>query len=138
MANNRQCTHAGGIVFRRLGDKIEYLLIGPAKERPGEWLLPKGHVENGEDCRATAVREVKEETGVFARVLAPMEISEIQLTKKKILVQYYLMEMIAQEASPERRRLEWVTFDEAIQRISHESNRILLQEAEKMRVLYDT
>ena len=138
MTDNRQCTHAGGIVFRRINDKIEYLLIGPAKERPGEWLLPKGHVEDGEDYRTTAVREVKEETGVFARVLAPMEISEIQLTKKKIVVQYYLMEMNAQEPSPEGRRLGWFTFDEAIQRISHESNRILLQESERMRLLYDT
>lgn len=52
---------AGGIVFRRRGDKIQFLLIQDAKNR---WTIPKGHIEEGEDSKQTAVREIGEETGL--------------------------------------------------------------------------
>lgn len=52
---------AGGVVFRRRGDKIQFLLIQDAKNR---WTIPKGHIEEGEDSKQTAVREIGEETGL--------------------------------------------------------------------------
>lgn len=62
-------THAGGVVFRKQGkeETIEYLLVQASKDR-SQWVLPKGHIESGEDPRETAVREVLEETGYWARV----------------------------------------------------------------------
>lgn len=53
---------AGGIVFR-MNDKkqVEILLIQDAKNR---WTIPKGHIEEGEQPKETAEREVKEETGL--------------------------------------------------------------------------
>lgn len=57
-------TTSGGIVFRR-SDKekggIQILLMQDAKNR---WTIPKGHVEPGEEPRATAEREINEETGL--------------------------------------------------------------------------
>ena len=47
----------GGLVSNRRGD---FLLI----RRNGLWDLPKGHREEGEDIKVTALREVREETGV--------------------------------------------------------------------------
>jgi 8-oxo-dGTP pyrophosphatase MutT (NUDIX family) len=52
---------AGGVVFRRMGDRIEILMI---QDRLGRWTIPKGHVEEGESLEQTAVREVAEETGL--------------------------------------------------------------------------
>ncbi len=54
---------AGGIVFRRSkdGKDIEFLLIQDAKNR---WTIPKGHIEEGEDSKQTAEREIGEETGL--------------------------------------------------------------------------
>jgi len=55
-------TTSGGIVFRR--DKhghLEILLIQDAKSR---WTIPKGHVEEGEEPKETAEREIREETGL--------------------------------------------------------------------------
>jgi 8-oxo-dGTP pyrophosphatase MutT (NUDIX family) len=52
---------AGGVVFRRVDDRIEILMI---QDRLGRWTIPKGHVEEGESLEQTAVREVAEETGL--------------------------------------------------------------------------
>jgi 8-oxo-dGTP pyrophosphatase MutT (NUDIX family) len=52
---------AGGVVFRRVGERVEILMI---QDRLGRWTIPKGHVEEGESLEQTAVREVAEETGL--------------------------------------------------------------------------
>lgn len=56
-------TTSGGIVFRRNKDtnQVEILLIQDAKNR---WTIPKGHVEEGEEPKQTAEREIREETGL--------------------------------------------------------------------------
>lgn len=56
-------TTSGGIVFRRDQKKggLEILLIQDAKNR---WTIPKGHVEPNEEPKATAEREIREETGL--------------------------------------------------------------------------
>lgn len=60
-------SHAGGVVFRMCRKRAYYLLV-EASEDPLQWVLPKGHVEVGESPFETAVREVHEETGVWAKV----------------------------------------------------------------------
>ena len=54
---------AGGVVFRhnpKTGG-IEFLLIQDSKNR---WTIPKGHIEEGEEAKQTASREITEETGL--------------------------------------------------------------------------
>jgi len=52
---------AGGIIFRRAQNGLEFLLIQDLKNR---WTIAKGHVESGETLEQTAVREIAEETGL--------------------------------------------------------------------------
>ena len=52
---------AGGVVFRHRGELIDILMI---QDRAGRWTIPKGHVEPGEKLEQTALREVREETGL--------------------------------------------------------------------------
>lgn len=56
-------TTSGGIIFRRSKktNQLEILLIQDAKNR---WTIPKGHVEEGEEPKDTAKREIQEETGL--------------------------------------------------------------------------
>lgn len=56
----------GALVYRKKQDKYELLLI---KHRcGGHWSFPKGHVEAGENELQTALREIKEETGLDVRL----------------------------------------------------------------------
>ncbi|HZK10572.1 MAG TPA: NUDIX domain-containing protein [Clostridia bacterium] len=52
---------AGGVVI----SESKVLLLQNTK---GKWVLPKGHVEENESLRRAAVREVKEESGVEAKI----------------------------------------------------------------------
>lgn len=62
---------AGGVVFRRRGAGVYVALISVgAQER---WQLPKGIVGRNESAEEAATREVREETGVEAALVAPIE-----------------------------------------------------------------
>lgn len=55
---------AGGVVYRyspKNPKQVEILLIQDSK---GRWTIPKGHIEEGENARQTAEREIREETGL--------------------------------------------------------------------------
>lgn len=53
---------SGGVVFRRNGDGLVFLLI---RDPYDNWGLPKGHIEGEESAEDAALREVGEETGLF-------------------------------------------------------------------------
>ncbi|HET9295675.1 MAG TPA: divalent cation tolerance protein CutA, partial [Candidatus Binatia bacterium] len=56
---------AGGVMYRKHSDGIQIALIHVRNR----WGLPKGHVEEGERIEETALREVREETGLEGRVV---------------------------------------------------------------------
>lgn len=64
-AQPRVIEGAGGVVFND-GGKV--LVI---RHRKGEWVFPKGHVEDDERLVETALREVSEEAGVQASCPEP-------------------------------------------------------------------
>ena len=61
-----QATSAGGVVYRRTERGVEFLLCGRTSERL--WALPKGTPEPGESLEQTALREVREETGLGVEI----------------------------------------------------------------------
>jgi 8-oxo-dGTP pyrophosphatase MutT (NUDIX family) len=58
---------AGGVVLRPGPAGYEFVAIRPAGH--DRWQLPKGTIDRGETPEETAVREVREETGVQGRIL---------------------------------------------------------------------
>ena len=124
---------AGGLVVR--GEEV--LLIAP---RAGRWQLPKGHVERGEAPADAAVREVREETGVTARVLAPLpsidytyEVEGRVRVHKR--VDYYLMAYVeGSETDCDPREViaaRWYPWDEALAQLSFENERDVLRTARR-------
>lgn len=61
-----EATSCGGVVIFR--GKI-LLLYKNYRNKYEGWVLPKGTVEEGENHNQTALREVKEESGVAARIV---------------------------------------------------------------------
>nr|WP_202128711.1 NUDIX domain-containing protein [Paenibacillus dendrobii] len=62
---------AGGVVFRKVGDRLEVQLI---MDRYGKISLAKGKMEPGETVEETALREIEEETGIVGKIVSPVDI----------------------------------------------------------------
>jgi 8-oxo-dGTP diphosphatase len=62
---------SGGVVYRVVGDNA-YEIALVYRKRHDDWSLPKGHIEEGETREQAALREVKEETGLDARIVEPL------------------------------------------------------------------
>jgi 8-oxo-dGTP pyrophosphatase MutT (NUDIX family) len=63
---------AGGVLVRRLRGGWHVAAIRPQGKDEGVWALPKGLIDGGEAAEATALREVKEETGAQGRSLGKL------------------------------------------------------------------
>jgi 8-oxo-dGTP pyrophosphatase MutT (NUDIX family) len=112
-------THAGGVVFRRSKKEVEYLVV-QARKDPKTWVLPKGHIEPGETLHETAAREVLEETGVLAGVVADLGKSSYVDGETPVTVQYYLMEEAGKGRPRDRnRKARWRSYDEALTMLAH-------------------
>lgn len=121
---------AGGVVYREGKREAKYLIV-EAKEAPKDWVLPKGHIEPEEDMRETAVREVLEETGIWARVESDLGIISFDLKDDKVKVQFYLMKEMARGKPQEQRETQWLSRDEAIKAVSYQESRCLLHLADR-------
>jgi len=75
---------AGGVVL--LGDQVVLRLT-----RKGEYLFPKGHVDPGETPEQTVVREVAEETGLEAAILARLGETSFSYLGDEYQVTFFLM-----------------------------------------------
>jgi len=120
---------AGAIVFRADGDRTTVLLVRSKKD-PAIWVFPKGHIDDGESERETAIRETWEEAGVAGvlgpRVGAPLEFDS---GREPISVQYFVMRATSELPSPEGRDKLWLTVNEALVVLTFESAREKLREA---------
>lgn len=65
-----QAVSAGGVVYRKHQGRLEVALCG--RTHTGTWNLPKGTPDDGETIEETALREVREETGLAVEIEAPL------------------------------------------------------------------
>jgi len=64
MTKEKSC---GALVYRKQGKDVQMLVL--RHKKGGHWSFPKGHVELGETEAQTALREVREETGLSIQLL---------------------------------------------------------------------
>lgn len=98
-----EATSCGGVVIFR--GKI-LLLFKNFRNRYEGWVLPKGTVEEGEDFKDTAIREVLEETGAKATIMGYVGKSEYTFTVPEDTVSksvhWYLMMADSYYSKPQR------------------------------------
>jgi len=127
---------AGGLVV----EAGQILLISTRSGR--RWQLPKGHIEVGETPEQAAVREIREETGVTGRIIAPLpgvEYWYVERGQARIhkTVDYFLLDYLhgttedfdASEVSG----ASWFSWDEGISRLSFDNERQVVSVARELR-----
>jgi 8-oxo-dGTP pyrophosphatase MutT (NUDIX family) len=120
-------TAAGGVLYKQKKDKFEVLLI----YRSGVWDLPKGKLEEGESIEDCARREVAEEVGISlpeieARLTETYHEYRRDGKKYGKTTHWYKMSTDVQNSfTPEEQEgieaVEWVDFDNALQRVGYEN-----------------
>lgn len=85
------------------------------------WTFPKGRPDKGETPEEAALREVREETGYGARIIAKLEGSHIGGTT---VTEYFMMEPVGHPGAfdSETAAIRWATLDEAKALISKTTN----------------
>lgn len=129
MKEEKSC---GAVLLRRECDELEVLLV---RHRNGShWSFPKGHMEAGERERQTALREIREETGLEARLLPEFRMQVAYSPKSGVWKQVvYFAGLpaggILQPQEEEIRDLLWISSKEAMKMVTYENDRQVLSEA---------
>jgi 8-oxo-dGTP pyrophosphatase MutT (NUDIX family) len=129
-------TSAGGVVWRRGEEGLEVLLCGRSAEKM--WSLPKGTPEPGETLEQTALREVREETGV--EVEQEGQVGEIKYwfsrpqegVRYYKTVRHYLMRPIGGDPSfhdHEFDEVRWFPVEEALRLLTYQNEVRILRQA---------
>ena len=132
---------AGGVVFRRVEDDTFQVAI--IKTHEGRWQLPKGWIEDGEPPEATAIREVREEAGVDAEIVAPLGTIEYwyrstydpEPVRVHKYVQMFLLRYLSgstDDHDDEVLEARWLALDDAIRKLSHKDEREMAEKAREL------
>jgi len=127
---------AGAVVYHESNNMLEYLLL---LYEAGHWDFPKGGVEGGESEVDTALREVREETGLnsvqilegFRKEIEYMYRKQGQLVKKKVV--FYLARSDTKDVrlSYEHRAFIWLNYENALRNLTYRTAKATLMEAHK-------
>lgn len=142
-ASLKRLTSSGGVIYRKTDEGIEVALVSV---RGGKfWCLPKGLVDKGETPEVTAVREVREESGLTGKILDKLgDITywyyiQDENIKCRKTVHFYLMEYLSGNTDQhdlEVDEAEWFPLETALEKISFRGDRQILQLAdERLRAL---
>jgi len=150
---------AGGVVVRKTDNGWSVAVIEPQREafvvttsrkksRQKEKLvlaLPKGLVDPGEEPEQAAIREVQEETGITATIVAKLtDIKYVYVRtwgdQQRVfkIVSFYLlryesgrMDDVSTEMRVEVKRAQWLALEGAARKLSYKGERDVVRLAEK-------
>jgi len=143
---------SGAVIFRREEKKIYYLILDYGY---GYWGFSKGHMEEGEELKQTALREAEEETGVkdlkFIKGFEQKSEYSYEVNGQKIfrennrnsfglkdkdifkIVVYFLAETRTKKViiSPEHKAYKWLLYEEALDKLTYKDCKETLEKANK-------
>lgn len=132
MLREKSC---GVVPFHEVDGEIRYLVISSAVTKREHWEFPKGGVEEGEREIETALRELREETGVSDVELVPGYREPIRYIYRRAeglvfkQVVYFLGRVKDPRITPRQEEVKdyrWATFEEAKALLRHGNARELL------------
>lgn len=129
MINEKSC---GAIVYRKHHGNTEILLIKHVNS--GHWSFPKGHVEANETEVETALREIKEETGIDV-IIDPTFRETVSYSPKKDtqkVVVYFIAKAKNFEYIPQEEEIsdiKWVEIGHALSILTYENDRSIVNKA---------
>ena len=137
MADEISC---GAIVFTNENNVRKYVIIRGVGMYQGFCGFPKGHMEAGETERETALREVKEETGLDVVLYDDFRMTDEHMLAREgrpndkktnvyFLAEFHDQEIIAQKS--EVSEIALMEFSEALNCLQFENSKRELTEAEQ-------
>jgi 8-oxo-dGTP pyrophosphatase MutT (NUDIX family) len=138
---------AGGVVVRQMRGRWWLAAIEPAGRSSSSkktiWALPKGLLDPGERPEQTAIREVREETGVEAALVAKLGDVKYVYTRSWAggervfkVVSFYLLRYesgtlgtLAPEMRVEVERAQWIPLEEAPSSLAYNGEREMAAKA---------
>ena len=154
---------AGGVVVHRVGEGWNVAVIEPQNEafsaRPTRktsqkvvLALPKGLVDAGEKPEETALREVREETGLVATMVAKLgDIKYVYVRSwgdgQRVfkIVSFFLLhyrsgkiDNVVPAMRVEVRRASWIPLDDAPRRLSYRGEREMVKRAQQYLQSHDS
>lgn len=135
-ASLRRQTSSGGVIFRKGGGVTEVVLVSVKGGKV--WCLPKGLIDKGETPEVTAVREVREESGLTGRIVC--ELGDItywyyikgENVKCRKTVHFYLLEYVSGDTGQHDLEVDdsqWFPIDVAVEKISFKGDKSVLEKA---------
>ena len=132
---------AGGVAYREVEGNLQIALISVGEA--GRWQLPKGTPGRGESNEQTALREVREETGLDTELVEPLDKIEywfyvpgknspVRIHK---YVYFYLLRYVSgdvQDHDHEVNEARWVDIRQAEAMLAFESEKKVLAKARQI------
>jgi len=125
---------AGGVVFRETEDGPQCVVIVPSRAAANGskvLALPKGHPDGDESAAQAALREVREETGVEARVVERLgDVRYWYQREGRRIVKVVAFFLLQHEAGDPERHVDheidearWMPLDQASRELTHAGER---------------
>ena len=125
---------AGAVLYTVVDGERRYVLV---REKNGSYGLPKGHVEPGETLAETALREMREETGVTAILHSaePVMVDEYPIAGGDVKrVSWFIARYDAQTPAADRTQVLGVLVlpvEAALKTLTYNSTREILRKVDR-------